>query len=103
MASNTFGIMKICSRQGWSEPVGVYYSARPGGLEGVSFRLSLMIVYCMFSLESPHRGDFIEYTQCTLNVPFFNMAKKYTLTFCKFAAMGFFLGTQERVRYSRGR
>ena len=64
--SNTFGIMKICSRQGWSEPMGVGYCARLGGVVGVSFRLSLMTVYCMFSLESPHQGDSNEYTQCTI-------------------------------------
>ena len=53
----------------------------------------------MFSLESPHRGDSSEYTQYT----FFNMSKKNTLNYPKSAAIGFFLGTQERVRNSRGK
>ena len=53
----------------------------------------------MFSLESPHRGDSNEYTQCTI----FNMNKKNTLNYPKSVARGFFQGTQERVRNSRGK
>ena len=45
-----------------------------------------MNVHCVFSLESPHRGDSIEYTQYTI----FNMKKKTTLNYPKSAAMGFF-------------
>ena len=41
---------------------------------------------CVFSLESPHRGDSNEYTQYTI----FNMNKKNTLNYPKSAAMGFF-------------
>ena len=43
-------------------------------------------VCCVFSLESPRRGDSNEYTQYTI----FNMNKKNTLNYPKFAAMGFF-------------
>ena len=43
-------------------------------------------VYCVFSLESPHRGDSYEYTQYTI----FNIRKKITLNYPKSAAMGFF-------------
>ena len=51
-----------------------------------------MKVCCVFSLESPHRGDSNEYTQHTV----FNMNKKNTLNYPKSAAMGFFFqGTQE--------
>ena len=50
-----------------------------------------MKVYCVFSLESPHRGDSNEFTQYTI----FNMNKKNTLNYPKSAAMGFFQGTQE--------
>ena len=51
-----------------------------------------MKVYCVFSLESPHRGDSNEYTQYTI----FNMNKKNTINYPKSAAMGFFFqGTQE--------
>ena len=45
-----------------------------------------MKVYCVFTLESPHRGDSNEYTQYTI----FNMNKKNTLNYPKSAAMGFF-------------
>ena len=45
-----------------------------------------MKVCCVFTLESPHRGDSNEYTQYTI----FNMNKKNTLNYPKSAAMGFF-------------
>ena len=32
----------------------------------ISFQFSYMKVYCMFTLESPHRGDSNEYTQYTI-------------------------------------
>ena len=38
----------------------------------------------MFALESPHRGDSNEYTQYTI----FNIKKKITLNYPKFAAIG---------------
>ena len=46
----------------------------------------------MFSLESPHRGDSNEYmyTQYTI----FNIKKKFTLNYPKFAAVGFFQGSK---------
>ena len=42
-------------------------------------------VCCVFSLESPHRGDSNGYTQYTI----FNIKKKITLNYPKSAAMGF--------------
>ena len=45
-----------------------------------------MKVCCVFSLESPHRGDSNQYTQYTI----FNMNKKNTLNYPKSASMGFF-------------
>ena len=52
----------------------------------------------MFSLESPHRGDSNQNKQDTI----FNIKKKISvINFTKSAAMGFFQGTQERVRNSR--
>ena len=56
----------------------------------ISFRSIFfnMKVCCMFTLESPHRGDSYEYIQYTI---FFNMEKKNTLNYPKPAAMGFFL------------
>ena len=44
-----------------------------------------MKVCCVFSLESPHRGDSNEYTQYTI----FNIKKKTSLSYPKSAAMGF--------------
>ena len=43
------------------------------------------MVYCVFSLESPCRGDSNECTQYTI----FNIEKKITLNYPKSAAMGF--------------
>ena len=56
-----------------------------------------MKVYYVFSLESPHRGDSNKYTKHSI----FNINN--TLIYPKSAAMGFFYGTQERVRNSRGK
>ena len=44
-----------------------------------------MKVCCVFSLESPHRGESNGYTQYTI----FNIKKKITLNYPKSAAMGF--------------
>ena len=51
----------------------------------------------MFSLELPHQGNSNDYTQDTI----FNIKKKITQNYPKSAAMGFFLGIQEKVRNSR--
>ena len=45
-----------------------------------------MKVYCVFSLELPHRGDSNEYTQYTV----FNIKSKITQNYLRSAAMGFF-------------
>ena len=58
-----------------------------------------MKVCYVLSLESPRWGDSNEYTQRTI----FNIKKKITLNYPKSAAVGFFQGTEERVRNSRGR
>ena len=44
-------------------------------------------VCCVFSLESPHRGESKE-----------NIKKKITLYYSKSATMGFFQGTQECLK-----
>ena len=44
--------------------------------------------YCVFSVESPHRGDSNEYTKYTI----FDIKNKITLHHPKAAAMGFFRG-----------
>ena len=65
----------------------VDYSARSGGLIAISFLFYFnMQVCCVFTFESPHRGDSNENTQYTI----FNMNKKNTLNNPKSAAMGFF-------------
>ena len=60
-----------------------------------------MKVYCVFSLESPRPGDSNEYTQHT-NI---NIKKTITLNYPKHSnnVCRYFLGTQERVRNSRGK
>ena len=52
---------------------------------------SNMMVFCMFSLESPHRDDSNEYKYYTI----FNIKKILILSYLKSAAMGFFLETQK--------
>ena len=75
-------------------------SARSGGLIRISLIFYNMKVYCVISLESPHRGDSNEYTQYTIS----NMKVKNNFNYPKSAAIGFFFqGTQERVRNSRGK
>ena len=63
----------------------------------------ILKVCCVFSLESPHRGDSNEYIQYTI----FNIKMKkenHTLNYPNSAATGFFLqGNQERVRNGRGK
>ena len=45
-----------------------------------------MKIYCVLSLESPHRGDSIENTKYTI----FSIKKKISLNYPKYAATGFF-------------
>ena len=58
---------------------------------------------CVFALDSPSRGDSNEYTQHSI----INITKKITLNYSKYdnaCSCGiFWLGTQERVRNSRGK
>ena len=68
-----WGTMKICSRQRKFELMSVNHSGRSGSTIGISFSIFLnMKIYCVFSLESPHRGDSNENTQLTI----FNTKKK---------------------------
>ena len=68
--------------------------------EDIFTNFSDLKVYCVFSLESPHRGDSIEYTQRTI----INIKKKAIPNYSKYnnvCSYGIFLlGTQERVRKS---
>ena len=76
--------------------MSVNNSARSGGKIGISFRFFNMKAYCVFLLESPHRGDSNEYIQYTI----FYMKKKKILNL---QLWDLFQGTQERVRNSRGK
>ena len=59
-----------------------------------------MKVCCVFSLESPHRGDSNKYTQYSI----FNIKKKITLNYPISTAVRFFFQeSQEQVRNSRVR
>ena len=60
-------------------------SARTGGKIEISLFFN-MKVYCVFSLESPHRGDTNENTKYTI----FRLKKKISLNYPKYAATGFF-------------
>ena len=66
---------------------------------GYLFYFLSMKVFCVSSLESPDRGDSNECTQYTI----FNIKRKIDQNYLKSAAMGFFRGTQERVRNSRAK
>ena len=86
----------------------VVYSARSGGIIGIIFPIFFnmkvcCVLCCVFSLESPHRGDSNEYTQHAI----INIKKKITLNYPKYNNVcnyGIFSpGTQERVRNSHGK
>ena len=61
-------------------------SARSGDLIRISLIFYKMMVCCVYSLESPHRGDSNDYTQYTV----FNIKKKSTLNYPESAAGGYF-------------
>ena len=62
--SNTFGTMKFSSRQGKFELMSVDYSARSDSIIGIIFWIFFsMKARCVFSVESPQRGDSNEFTQ----------------------------------------
>ena len=64
----------------------VNHSARSGGIIRVFLSIFFnMKVCCVFSLESPHRGDSNEYTQYII----FNIKKKIILNYPKSAAWVF--------------
>ena len=60
--SNTFGTMKISSRQGKFEPLRVDNSARSGGIIRISLIFCNMELCCGYLLESLHRGNSNKYT-----------------------------------------
>ena len=58
-----------------------------------------MKAYCVFSLESPHRGNSNENTQYTI----FNIKKKINLNYPKSAATEFSQGLKNKLENSRGK
>ena len=92
--SNTFGTIKICSKQGRFELISVNHSARSGGIFSIFLN---MRVFCVFSLESHQRSDSRdsnEYTQYTIS----QYEKKITLRYPKSAAMGFSKGLMNKFK-----
>ena len=71
----------------------VEHIARSGGIIGIHFSIFFnMKVYCVFSLESPYRGDSNENTKYTIfNIKTENHPKLSQI--CRY----FFQGTPERV------
>ena len=61
-------------------------STRPRGIIRISLIFYNMKVCCVFSLESPHRGDSNEYSQYTI----FNIKKKISFIYPKSVAIGIF-------------
>ena len=84
--------------------MSVIHSTRIGDILGIVFSsFSNMKVCCMFSLESPHRGDSNEYTQNTI-INIKRKSPEIMPNTIMSAGMGsFLLETQERVRNSRGK
>ena len=74
-------------------------SAMSGSIIGICSIFFNMMVCCVFSIESPHRGDSNENTLYTI----FNIKKKITVNYPRSADMRFFQGTQKRVRNSCGK
>ena len=74
--------------------MNVNHSARSGGIIGDIFLIFYnMKVFCVFSLESAHRGDSYEYTQYTI----FNIYKGNYPKFYLNCSRVFFKGIQDRV------
>ena len=68
----------------------------------LEFSFSNMMVCCVCSLESPHRGDSNESKQHTLSIEKRKPLEIIPNTIM-LAVMGCLLGTQERVQNSRGK
>ena len=64
----------------------VDHTARSGGIIGIFFDFFNMKVCCVFSLESPYRGD----SNKTIQYTIFYIEKKITLNYPKSAAMRLF-------------
>ena len=65
-------------------------------IEGYLFDFFNIVVCCVFSLESPHRGDSNEYTQYTI----FNIKKEITLINPDLQLWGFSKGLKNEFEAS---
>ena len=79
-------------------------SARSGGIIRISLIFYNLKVCCVFSLESPHRGDSNEYKQHTIGI----IKRKITRNYPKYnnvcsCGIFFLFGNQEQVRNSLGK
>ena len=80
--------------------MSVNHSAQSIGIIGIYFLFFFNLkVYCVFSLESPHRGDSNEYTQYTI----FNLNKKKHPTLSQTCSYGLFLPGDSRMRSKQPR
>ena len=80
--------------------MSVAHSTRLVGITGINFRLFIMKVCCVFSLESPHQGDSNEKTQYTI----FTLQKEnHPKLSLNLQTGNIFQGTQERARNSCGK
>ena len=71
----------MCSRQGKLELKSVNHSARSGGIIVILFSIFFHVnVCCVFTLESPHRGDSNKHTQHII----INIKTKLTLNYSKY-------------------
>ena len=73
----------------------IYGSAKSRGIIEISFQYFFnMKVCCVFSLESPHRGDSNKYTQSTI----FNINRIITQNIPNLQLWDFYRGIPERIR-----
>ena len=86
VARTPLGPWKLVRDRGSSSQWGLIIAPGQELDRDIFFIFFNMKVCCVFSLESPRRGDSNEYTQYTI----FNMNKKNTLNYPKPAAMCFF-------------
>ena len=85
--------------------MSVIHSARTGDIIGIVFFSfsNMKVIFCVFSSESPHRGESNENVQHTI----INIKKKITQNYTKYnnvCSCGIILlGTQDRNRNSHGK
>ena len=79
--------------------MSVNFSAKSGRITGISFDFLEHNGICVFSFESPHRGDSNEYTHYTVSI----YKTKSAEIIPNLQLLDIFQGTQGRVRNSHGK